>query len=167
MSPVEQKINGEELERLIDRAIKKVNARKENDLCRYLPGPKGGYMHHFTMRKLKKVDPVQFLSLLQKFVIEKEMPKALQPKQRAPRGSRKKRELMNFSRTDLERVLDLARKAGDKELVAKFSPKRPLTTLKRELTRSIRQNVINEELWNAYVEAVKTAQFTTENTVAH
>lgn len=155
MSLTEQKISGEELGKLIERALKKTAVRKENDLCRYIPGPKGGYIHHFTLKKLKKTDPEQFFSLIQKFVIEKDAPKKLQPKPRAPRGSRKKRDLLNVTRTDIDRILDLARKMGDKELVARFSPKRPLAAIKRELNRSIRQNIINEELWNAYVEAIK------------
>jgi hypothetical protein len=154
-----ERIAPDDLDKLIDKAIKKVSVKKENDLCRYLPGPKGGYMHHFTMRKLKKLDPAQFFSLLNKHIIEKESPKALHPKPRAPRGSRKKREFMNFSRMDIEKVLDLARKVGDKELIAKFSPKRPLTSLKRDLIRSIRNNQINDELWNAYVESIKASQY--------
>lgn len=156
---LDEKMRGEDLEKLIDKAIKKVQGRKENDLCKYIPGPSGGYMHHFTMKKLKKVDPRQFLSLLQKNIIEKDMPKALQPKQRAPRGSRKKKEFANFTRQDIERVLELARRSGDKDLIAKFSPKRPIATLKRELTRSIRNNQVNEDLWISYSEAIKAMQF--------
>lgn len=158
-----QKMSSEDLEKLVDRAIKKVQGRKENDLCKYLPGPSGGYMHHFTMKKLKKMDPSQFLTLLQKFIIEKEVPKALDPKPRAPRGSRKRKDLMSFTRNDIEKVLELARKMGDKELVAKFSPKRPLTTLKRELVRSIRHNHVSEDLWSAYKEAVNAMHFASSN----
>lgn len=144
----------EELEKAIDRAIQKVRGRKENDLCKYLPGPAGGYMHHFTLRKLKHADPAQLFSLLKKFIIETEMPKALDPKPRAPRGSRKRKDFINFSRIDIEKVLELARRAGDKELVARFSPKRSLPSLKRELIRSIRDNKVNHDLWNAYSETI-------------
>ena len=48
---VEQSNANEEMEKLILKAIKKVCGNKENDLCRYLPGPSGGYMHHFTLKK--------------------------------------------------------------------------------------------------------------------
>lgn len=146
----------EDLEKLIDKAIKKVHGTKENDLCKYLPGPEGGYMHHFTMRKLKSVDPAQLFSLLQKFIIDVDSPCSIDPKPRAPRGSRKRKDFINFTRLDIERVLELARQVGDDDLVARFSPKRSLPSLKRELIRSIRENRINQELWGAYSQTITT-----------
>ncbi len=145
---------GEELKKVIDKAISKVRGSKENDLCKFLPGDSGGYMHHFTLRKLKKTNPEQLSSLLQEFIIDSSSPKTLNPKQRAPRGSRKKKDLLTFNRVDIERVLELARKAGDSALIAKFSPKRSLSSLKRELIRSIRENRVNQELWSAYSESI-------------
>ena len=150
----------DELEKLIDKAIKKVHGSKENDLCKYLPGPSGGYMHHFTLRKLKNSDPAHLFSMLQKFIVDAGTPRALDPKPRAPRGSRKRRDLINFSRTDIEKVLELARKVGDDDLLARFSPKRSLPTLKRELIRSIKENRANQELWNAYSDAIATLEAT-------
>jgi len=145
----------EELEKLIEKAIKKLRAAKENELCKYLPGETGGYMHHFTLRKLKNLDPEKLASLIQKFIIETDTPNALSPKQRAPRGSRKQHEMINFTRSDIEKVLDLARKVGDKDLLARFSPRRSLAALKRELIRSIRESCINLDLWAAYVESIE------------
>jgi hypothetical protein len=144
----------EELQNLINTAIKKVSGNKENDLCKYIPGPSGGYMHHFTLRKIKNSNPEELFQLLKKFIIERPKPEALDPKPRAPRGSRKRREFVNFTRTDIERVLDLARKVGDQDLLVRFSPKRSLPALKRELIRSIRHNHVNHDLWNAYVESL-------------
>lgn len=47
---MDQKVKGlHEIEDLIGKAIKKVGAKKEKDLCRYLPVA-GAYMHHFTLR---------------------------------------------------------------------------------------------------------------------
>jgi hypothetical protein len=152
MSIMERSV--EELEKLIEKAIKKVHGAKENDLCKYLPGPTGGYMHHFTMRKLKHTDPTQLFTLLQEFIVNSESPRILNPKSRAPRGSRKRYDFINFSRADIEKVLELARKTGDNDLIARFSPKRSLPALKKDLIRSIRDNRIYQELWNAYVEVV-------------
>lgn len=154
MALMESKKKKEELEKLIDRAIKKIQGTKENDLCKYLPGSGGGYMHHFTLRKMKSVDPDQLFNLIQNFIITSETPQILTPKQRAPRGSRKGSDFVNFTRLDIEKVLDLARKVGDKDLVARFSPKRSLPSLKRELIRSIRESRINQDLWNAYMEVM-------------
>ena len=152
-----------DLENLIEKAIKKVNGTKENDLCKYIPGPTGGYIHHFTLRKLKNSDPSQLFDLLQKYIVDAETPRALDPKLRAPRGSRKQRDLINFTRTDIERVLELARQVGDDDLVARFSPKRSLPTLKRELLRSIRDNSVNQELWNAYSDTITTLEASEAN----
>lgn len=152
--------NREELEKLIDKAIKKVQGSKENDLCKFIPGPSGGYIHHFTLRKLKNSDPEQLFMMLQKFIMEADTPRPLDPKPRAPRGSRKRRDFISFTRTDIEKVLDLARKVGDKDLEARFSPKRSLPSLKRELIRSIKDNKVNHDLWNAYSEAIATLEST-------
>lgn len=154
---------GEDLKKIIDKAIKKVQGDKENDLCKFLPGPSGGYMHHFTLRKLKHTNPDQLNSLLQEYIIEPEKPLALDPKPRAPRGSRKRRDIVSFSRNDIEKVLELARKYGDKDLVAKFSPKRSLASMKRELIRSIRENRVNHDLWNAFVESMAAINASSAN----
>ena len=154
---VEQSNANEEMEKLILKAIKKVCGNKENDLCRYLPGPSGGYMHHFTLKKMKTASPEQFLKMLKTFLLESDSPRMINPKPRAPRGSKKRRDFINFTKTDIERVLELARRVGDKDLLARFSPKKPLPSLKRELIRSIRNGIVSFELWNAYVEAVKTS----------
>lgn len=146
----------EEIEKLLDKAIKKVRGSKENDLCKFLPGEGGGYMHHFTLRKMKTSEPTQLSALLQKFIINVDHPNILNPKPRAPRGSRKKRDIVSFTRNDLERVLELARQAGDKDLLAKFSPKKSLPSLKRELIRTIREGKVIPELWNAYAEAINS-----------
>lgn len=151
------KIN-EELERLLSRALNKIEGKSENDICKFLPGPKGGYMHHFTLQKLKHADPTLLSSLVQQFIIQVEAPIALDPKPRAPRGSRKKRDVISFSRGDIEKVLELARRYGEKELIAKFSPRRSFPALKRELIRSIRNNEIDQNLWNSYVEIANAMQ---------
>ena len=144
-----------ELEKLIGKAINKVQGLKESDLCKYLPGPTGGgYMHHFTLRKLKITEPSELLALLQKFIMDTELPKVLNPKPRAPRGSRKRSDFLSFSRTDIEKILTLAEQTGDRDLIARFTHKRPLAVLKKDLIRSIRSNLVCQELWNAYSTAL-------------
>ena len=150
------KVNEAELDKLIEKAIKRVHASKENDLCKYLPGPAGGYIHHFTLKKLKYTNPSQYSSLIQQFILNAERPIILNPKQRAPRGSRKRKELVTFSRTDVEKVLELARKYNEKDLLSKFSPRRPLPAIKRDLIRSIRREEISEDLWHSYVDTLRS-----------
>jgi len=151
-------ISAKEMDEMISKAIRKIAGTKENDLCKYLPGPNGGYIHHFTMRKIKNSNPEQLFSLLKDYIVNSDAPKALDPKPRAPRGSRKRRDFAIFTRTDIEKVLDLARRVGDDDLMARFSPKRSLPSIKRELLRSVREGRVNQDLWTAYCDAISTLQ---------
>ena len=146
------------IEDAINRAIKKVGAKKENELCKYLPMKTGGYMHHFTFKKMKGKQPQELAAIIERFVISSDRPSSVAPKQRAARGSRKRRDHMNFTRNQLERMLNIARLAGDKEIITILSPKKSLATYKRELIQSIRQQRVEMDLWNGYVEAIQTQQ---------
>ena len=147
-----------EIEDVISKAIKKVNGRKENDLCKYLPMTSGGYMHHFTLKKMKNRNPSELGSLIEKFIINMEKPSSVAPKQRAARGSRKRRDQVAFTRNQLERMLNIARMAGDSEMVSILAPKKSLATCKRELISSIRHGRVEPELWNGYVESLNALQ---------
>ncbi len=142
-----------EIEDVIAKAIKKVGARKENELCKYLPMNSGGYMHHFTLRKMKSKQPQELSTIIEKYIMQSERPSVIPPKQRAARGSRKRKDQLVFTRTQLERMLNIARLAGDKEIISVLSPKKSLTGCKRELIQSIRHNKVEPELWNAYAES--------------
>ncbi len=143
-----------DLETLIAQAMKKIGAKKENDICRYLPMESGGYMHHFTMRKMKGEDPKRLTQMLKKYIVNAAKPTTVPPKPRAARGSRKRRDQISFTKHDLERMLNMARLAGDKDMVRKLTPKKDLRTVKRELISSIRHGRVEPELWNGYVEAI-------------
>lgn len=143
---------------VINRAIKKIGGRKENELCKYLPMKSGGYMHHFTLKKMKHKQPQELAAIIERFVINSDKPTIVAPKQRAARGSRKRRDHMNFTRNQLERMLNIARLAGDKEIITILSPKKSLATCKRELIQAIRHNRVEQEMWNGYAEAVLAQQ---------
>lgn len=147
-----------EIEDVITKAIKKVGAKKENELCKYLPMNSGGYMHHFTLRKMKVRQPSELSSLIEKFIIHSDKPIIVAPKQRAARGSRKRRDQLVFTRTQLERMLNIAKLAGDKEIISVLSPKKSLTNCKKELIQAIRHNRVEQDLWNSYVESMHLAQ---------
>lgn len=142
------------LNALIQAAVKKINGGKENDICRYLPSETGGYIHHFTMRKMKTENPEKLRQLLNTYILHADRPASVPPKSRAARGSRKRRDQFAFTKLDLERMLNMARMAGDKEMVRKLTPKKDLRTIKRELITSIRHGIIDQELWQSYVEIV-------------
>ena len=154
MIPEKHKSDSKHLENLINNAIKKVGAKKENDICRYLPVTTGGYIHHFTMRKIKNENPEQLASLITKYIINVGKPQTVQPKSRAPRGSRKRRDQFVFTKADIDRLLNMARLAEDKEMIRKLTPSQDLRTIKRRLIASIRHSEVDQDLWESYVEVV-------------
>ena len=150
---------GKDIEEVIAKAIKKVGAKKENELCKYLPMSDesgGGYMHHFTLKKMKIKQPQELAAIIEKHIVQVNKPVVIAPKQRAPRGSRKRRDHLNFTRNQLERMLSIARLAGDKEIITVLSPKKSLASYKRELIQSIRHNKVDQDLWTNYSEAANT-----------
>lgn len=146
--------DAKQLETLIHQAVKKIGAKKENDICRFLPVSTGGYIHHFTMRKMKTENPEQLYQLITKHIINSDRPSNVPPKPRAARGSRKRRDQFLFSKQDIERMLNMARLAGDKDMIRKLTPKKDLRTIKRELIASIRHGRVEQDLWQSYVETV-------------
>ena len=149
-----------EIEEIIVKAIKKIGGKKENELCKYIPVTTGGYMHHFTLKKMKNKQPQQLCVLIDKFINNSERPRIVPPKQRAPRGSRKRKDHFTFTRGQLERMLNIARLAGDREMISLLSPKKSLAASKRELINSVKHGRVEPELWNSYVESVNAQQST-------
>lgn len=151
-----QAVTSKELEALIEKAKTVIGSQSENDICRYLPMKTGGYMHHFTMRKMKRELPSELGKLIETHILDSEDPTAIPGKRRAPRGSRKRRDHVSFNRAELEHMLRIARLAGDKELIRKLTPKRDLKNIKRSLINSIRQERVESDLWHSYCEVVTT-----------
>lgn len=145
-------LSSQELEQMIEHSIKKIGCRKENDLCHYFPMPSGGYMHHFTFKKWKTQMPKKLGAMLKNFILNTSQPIIVDPKKRAPRGSRKKKDHFVIPKQEIDRILSLARAAGDKELICKLLPKRDFRTLKRDLISSIKHNRLEPELWHSYTE---------------
>jgi hypothetical protein len=154
MSLNEEQKADSDLNSLIQAAIKKINGKKENDICRYLPAETGGYIHHFTMRKMKTENPDKLKMLITTYIVRSDRPSSVPPKSRAARGSRKRRDQFAFTKLDLERMLNMARMAGDKEMVRKLTPRKDARTIKRELINSVRRGQIDQELWQSYVEVI-------------
>ncbi len=142
----------DDIEDVISKAIKKVGGRKENDLCKYLPMSTGGYMHHFTLRKMKLKQPFELSTLIEKFIITSNKPTIISPKQRAARGSRKRKDQITFTKTQLDRLLNMAKISGDREMVSVLSPKKSLANCKKELIQSIRAGIADQVLWNTFTE---------------
>ncbi len=140
---------------LIEKAVRKIAGDKENDICRYIPADEGGYIHHFTMKKMKHENPRALIDKIEKHILHPTNPHKVSPKPRAARGSRKRRDHYFFSKNDLERLLHMARISGDKEMIRKLSPRNDLRAIKRELIASIRQGRVEQDLWTSYIEVAQ------------
>lgn len=147
-----------ELQSAINRAIIKLKVSKESEICRYIPIPTGGHIHHFTFRKKKQEDPKRLLDMIHKYVLDVEgTPVRVTPKKRAPRGSRKILNNLPLSTAQFERLIQMAKLVGDPEiegLIKVFVNQRSRDprSLKRELINSIKQDRSDQELWNQWVE---------------
>ncbi len=142
-----------ELQDLISNAIKKVGCKRENDLCRYLP-IQGGYMHHFTWKKMKHQLPEKLGEMIKTFIIQPNKPISVPPKQRAARGSRKKKDNFVIEKQVMDRIITLAKAAGDRDLIRRILPKKELALIKKQLISCIRRDEVNEELWLSFSEAI-------------
>jgi hypothetical protein len=151
-------IQSKEIEDIIAKAIQKAGVKNEIELSRFIPASSGGYIHHFTLRKMKKKQPQELKDMIEKFIMTAKTLQKLAPKTRAARGSRKRRDQINFNPTQIERMLQIAKQAGDQELIAALSLKKPLAACKRDLIASIRHKRVEQALWNAYVEAANAQQ---------
>jgi len=144
-----------ELEQIISQAMQRIKGHSQKELCHYLPVATGGHMHHFTMKKLRLKSPSELAQLLKKYILQPSSPQTVAPKQRAPRGSRKKGGLPPLNRSQMEKLLEMARKTGDQELVQALAPKQSLAQCKKALMSSIRKNKAEPGLWEAYLDQVK------------
>lgn len=151
------RISEEQMKSHLQKALKKLNTNDENVVCRYLPVT-GGYMHHFTFRKMKVNSPEKLVDMLNKYILDPSKPQPVPPKQRAPRGSRKKKDHLNFTRSDIDRILQMARMSGDREIIRKLTRK-DLKSVRRELIQSIKQGRVESDLWNSYVESITNQQY--------
>ena len=145
------------LEDLITNAMKKIGGKSEAAICRYLP-MEDGYMHHFTLRKMKHQAPEELSEMIRTFILNPQQPTTVPPKQRAARGSRKKKDQILLTKNDIDRILSMARAIGDKDVIRKLTPRKDFRALKRELISSIRHNHVEQELWQSYVEAMSQQQ---------
>ena len=139
-------------EELIQKALKKIGGEKEKDICKYLPAETEGYMHHFTLRKIKKTNPQELYGLIKEFILEPPSPRPIDPKPRARRNKS-----LSLNQADLKLILKLAQKTGDKHLLSKLGAKLSLPRIKRELIKSIKEDRVEEELWYSYVQAVESS----------
>lgn len=148
----------EELEESISRAMQRVNAQKETELCQYLPGKKGR-LHHFAFGKLKKTQPAELLQMIREHILEKDVPEALSSTPRP--GLMVKRQVeVKFKRSQINRLVDILKKAGEEELISMLAPHQTLAQVQKLMLEMIREKDIDQGLWETYVRLVEEERAT-------
>ena len=145
----------DDLDSILQDAKKKVGASSVNELSHYLPTENGYRMHHFTLVKLKKTNPKQLKAFLKQYISGVENPKKLNSRPRKSASRSKGQIALNLEAAELQAFLRLARKAENQKLVEKLKASLPISTLKKEMLRCVKEEKIDIELWNSYVEAIK------------
>lgn len=150
MTTIESESDLKKIKRYLLKAMKKIKAKEEKELCKYLPDPsKKEAIHHFTMRKMMDKNPSDFIKMLEKYILK---PKKIQILPCRKRKSRKqKQSAINLTDKDFERMLEIAKITGDHEMISKLTPKKSLKDIQKELISSIRLGAVNTVLWKAYV----------------
>lgn len=143
----------ESLDECIHRAMSRVTAEKETDLCRYLPGSKG-HMHHFAFSKLKKQSPTQLLKMIQQHILENESPNPISSKPRAALMVKRTVEV-KFKRSQINRLVDILKKAGEEDLIDMLSPHQTLGQVQKDMLDMIRSREVDQDLWATYVKLVE------------
>lgn len=132
-----------DLEAAITSALSKIGGKRKNDICKYLPVSGGGYMHHFTFRKMENECPHELKEMVDTFINNCESPGRVAPKPRAARGSRKqRRDVISCKREDLEQLMEIARQTNDPNihnLLNRLAPPKSREALKKDLIKGIRE----------------------------
>jgi len=154
----QQSSSVEEVEESISRAMQRVNAQKETELCQYLPG-KNGRLHHFAFGKLKKTQPSALLQMIREHILEKDAPEALSSTPRP--GLMVKRQVeVKFKRSQINRLVDILKKAGEEELISMLAPHQTLAQVQKLMLEMIREKDIDQGLWETYVRLVEEERAT-------
>src|SRR5438445_10687545 len=91
------------LDDLINEAISKVKEKNESSICRFIPVKSGGYMHHFTLKKMKHNRPEELYGLIQAHIIQIENPQQIQakPVELEQLSTYKKKRLFTITETEM------------------------------------------------------------------
>lgn len=144
-----------DIEKILEKAMAKAQVQKESDLCHYIP-IQGKRLHHLALVRMKKNSPGELENLLNQFVLEKNKLKKLPPRQRNKREleaneeDSKNQKGIKFSFNQIQRLLEIAKKEGEEDLVILLASQQSLPQIQKQLIRSIREKQIDQSLWDIY-----------------
>ena len=142
-----------DLQSCIAKAISKVSAKKEGELCRYIPGD-DGRLHHFTFKKMKKTEPEALQKMIEEHILERE-PMSIASKPRLKGEARGKSTAPKLKRAHFKRLVDILKNSGDEELLSMFQPVQTLKQVQKEMIGMIKKKEIDVELWATYTKMVE------------
>lgn len=145
----------EALDECITHAMSKVDAQKETDLGKYIPGRKG-YLHHFAFGRLKKKQPMELLKMIRAYILEKENPEAISSQ---PRPSLKVKRTVDLTIkksmiNQLLNVLKTSNIEGSEDLIAMLSPHQTLGQVQKLVLDMVRAKEVDLALWETYVKLI-------------
>jgi hypothetical protein len=145
------------LQDVIAEAMSKVNAQKDTQLTRYIPGNYDGHLHHIKFLKLKKDNPQELEKLIKKHILEQNSLAALPSSIRSKSYLKKKRLYhYKFSRPQVDRLIQACEKAGAEysnliePLRAPFQEKISLEEVAKLMKAMIRDKKIDKKLLATY-----------------
>ena len=151
-----------ELTQCIENAMRKVNTKRETDLCHYIP-VKEGHIHHFAFKKLKHANPTELKQMLAKHILDVETPKNVPPKLRP---SVKKEAALTLKSSQIDQLLMFLKNGtefeGSKELIDMLSPQHTLAQVQKLMIDMVRTKDIDEGLWKTYVRMVEEERSTSK-----
>jgi hypothetical protein len=154
---IEEKTSLKELQECIENAMSKVQAKNESKLCRYIPFEEGR-LHHFAFNKLKKTNPSELQSMIQRHILDSEQPTMVPSKPRAALRVKRTADI-TLKRSDINELLAFLRKTeGADRLIEMLAPHQTLTQVQKLMIDMVRSKGIDQELWQPYVKLVQEEQ---------
>ncbi len=144
------------LEKSIKKALARTNSKNELDLRKYIPSQaddKSGYLHHFSLNKMKKTNPEQLNKLIEEFILTPPSPK--------PIAGGKRNQKSRFPRSEssmLIKLINIALKSGDQDAVRYLIEKCSIKEIRHAFIRTLMERKIDEQLWEAYKASVRSSQ---------
>ncbi len=149
----------EELNECIAHAMSKINAQKETDLSRYIPGRKG-YLHHFAFVKLKKNSPDKLQRLIEEYILEQSNPEPISAQTR-PSLKVKRTVDLKIKKSMINQLLNalkISKIEGSEDLIAMLSPHQTIRQVQALMMDMIRAKEVDIGLWETYVKLVREEQ---------
>lgn len=150
----------EQLQDVITTAMSRIHAKKETDLCPYLPHKNGGHLHHLGFGRLKRSRPGDLLKMIQQHILDKETPEKVESQTTKRQRKSKQFYEVKLGKTFLNQIVDVLRTTGNEHLIPKIDHRKSLPKVQKLLIGVIKSKKIDHDLWDSYVRLVQEEKAT-------